>query len=496
MPRSRLHPASGPRANGLPLSAVALLLLTGATNLEASNGTIYYNRILTPASPALLRRIDGDGTADQGIPVSLPSALNPVASRNGQRLLVTSGDPGRPFKMSANVYVIDFLTGTLDRATSYQDEVVVDGVLFNPDLGQLAGNQISSYKVHFPYHKAFSPEGTRVVVMNIVKVGSATPAFLAEDVQASSGRFPVTDVYNLADALPVGPYVYMSPQERDGFNQGGDGVDWHPALNEVVMAVASDIPAGGNSGRSSMEGTVLAVLSATSLSPFVRKLTNPVGQADALVGPTEVISTAVAPHDYAPAISPDGTRVAYVRHFLRQDSRYDGAGIAPLPAICSIRIINYDGTGDREILRLDEGLWVSKLAWSPTGTQIAFDLAPQMVLNGWNSLLGDVTRSSIIVVNGDGTNPRTLVAAPSSYPSWAPESPAPLTRPTVRLRRTGDTFGLQIDQLIPGATFVVEGATTLSNWGSLGTFTAAGTTHFITITPNPNASFALYRVRL
>lgn len=478
------------------LSAVLLLVLAPATELAGANGTIFYNRITSATSPVLLRRIDGDGTADQGVPVALPSTLNPVVSRDGQRLLVTSGDPGRPFKMSANVYVIDFRTGAITRATTYQDEVVVDGVLFNPDLGQLTGNRISSYKVHFPYHKAFSPEGSRVVVMNLAKLGSTTLAFNPEDVQASSGRFPVTDVFNLADALPAGPYVYLSPQERDGFNQGGDGVDWHPALNEVVATVASDIPVVGTAGRTSMEGTVLAVFSTASISPFIRKLANPVGQADALVTPTQIILTTVGAHDYAPAISPDGTRVAYVRHLLRQDSRFDGAGIAPLPAICSIRVIRYDGTGDREVLRLAEGLWVSKLAWSPTGSQIAFDLAPQVVLNGWNSLLGDVTRSTIVVVNEDGSNPATLVAAPASYPSWGLGPPVPLARPTLQFRRSGDTFELRVQDLVPGAAFNVEGATTLSNWESLGTFTAGGTTHLITITPDPNAKAAIYRVRL
>ena len=186
----------------------------------------------------------------------------------------------------------------------------------------------------------------------------------------------------------------------------------------------------------------------------------------------------------------------FVRHFLRQDTRFDGAGIAPLPAICSIRVVNYNGTGDHEILRLNDGLWVTKLSWSPDGAQIAFDVAPQLVLNGFNSLLGDVTRSSIGVVNADGTNPHALVAAPSSYPSWAPGSLTPPSRPSVRFRRTGNTFELAVDNLVPGTPFVVEGATTLGNWGSLGNFVAGGTTHLVTITPNANAPVAYYRVRL
>ena len=477
----------------------ALVLCLHAAGLvffpaEAANGTVFYNRIPTANSPAFLRRIDGDGTADQAIPINLPSALNPTPSRDGRRLLVTSPDPARPFQMSQNVFVIDFVTGALGRATTYQDESVVDGVLFRSDLAQLLGdNRISSYKLHNPIHKAFSPEGGRVVVMNIFKSGIV---FNPADVQSASGRFPIVDVFNLGNALPAGPYVYLSPQNRDGFNQGGDGVDWHPGLNEVVATVGSDIPAVGTGGRTSLQGTVLAVFSTASISPFIRKLTNPIGQADAFFDLSTLIATTITPHDYAPAISPDGTRVAYVRHFLRQDTRFDGAGIAPLPSICSIRVINYNGTGDREVLRLNDGLWVSRVTWSPDGSQIAFDTAPQVVLNGWNSLLGDVTRSSISVVNADGTNPRGLVAAPASYPSWAPSLSVVAPTPIVSITRDGPNFTLRIDQLVPGTPFSVDGATRLNDWGSLGTFTAAGVTHFITITPDASTSFALYRIRL
>ena len=107
-----------------------------------------------------------------------------------------------------------------------------------------------------------------------------------------------------------------------------------------------------------------------------------------------------------------------------------------------------------------------------------------------------VTRSSINVVNADGTNPHALVAAPASYPSWAPGSLTPPARPSVRFRRTGNTFELAVDNLVPGTPFVVEGGTTFGNWGLLGNFVAAGTTHLVTITPNPNAPVAYYRVRL
>ncbi|MBE0539978.1 MAG: PD40 domain-containing protein [Verrucomicrobia bacterium] len=294
--------------------------------------------------------------------------------------------------------------------------------------------------------------------------------------------------------MPAGPYVFLSAQERDGFNQGGDGVDWHPTLNEVVATVASDVPAIGTAGRTSLGGTVLAVFSTTSISPFLRKLTNPVGEANAFFDLSTLIYSIATPHDYAPAISPNGTRVTYVRHTLRQDTRYDGVAIAPMPAICSIRVINYDGTGDREVLRMAEGLWVTKIAWSPEGSQIAFDLSPQQVLNGWNSLSGDATQSAIYVVNENGTNPHLLAAAPAAYPTWAASQSA--ARPGLQIRRDGNGLELRIDQLTPGRGFVVERSIALPTWTPLATLVATNSTQLLTITPNAGERFAVYRIRV
>jgi hypothetical protein len=71
------------------------------------------------------------------VPVNLPSPIYPTISRSGRFLLMTSTDPGRPFKISNNVYIGDLLTGALFRTTTYEDEYVSGGVRFTNDLAQL-----------------------------------------------------------------------------------------------------------------------------------------------------------------------------------------------------------------------------------------------------------------------------------------------------------------------------------------------------------------------
>ena len=482
-------------------SVTAALFAAVMAPLDGADGVVFYQRIPSATAPITLGRVNADGSDIQPFAVNLPSVFNPTVSRNGRLMLVTSPDPGRPFKLSRNVYVIDLLTGATGRATSYEDEVELGGVRFRRDLAQLFGNNtISSYKINFPNYKAFSPDGTRVVVMNLFKSGVITlgTQFGVNDVQASSGRFPIVDVYNVSDALPAGPYVFLGAQERDGFNQGGDGVDWHPVLNEVVAAVASDVPAVGTGGRTSMEGTVLAVFSTVSISPFIRKLTNPVGQIDAFFNVSPPVSTAAGPHDYAPAISPDGTRVAFVRHILRQDSRFDGAGIAPLPALCSIHIIDYNGANDREILRLNEGLWITQLAWAPDGSEIAFDLAPQSVVNGFNSQSGDAARAEINVVGANGANPRLLVGAPASFPTWSPfgftTGPTPV--PTVRIRIQGQDLVFELGNLVPGRIIAIERTTDLQNWAQEFTQVVTSPQQSLLVSPPTGNSTGFYRIRI
>ena len=482
-----------------------MAMLAGSlAGLQAATGTLLYNQVLSPTSPITLRRVQPDGTGDQPVLVNLPAALHPAVSRDGRRLLLTSKDPGRPFKLSQNVFILDLPTAAIGRITRFEDVLNTQGVLLTNDLGQVIGDRINSgYTINLPYHKAFSPDGTRVAVMNMRKTGTVSRDNMHSITNnpgvegAASGRFPVVEIYRVADGQPEGSYVYLGI-ERTGANQGGDGVDWHPSRNEIIATLSSDIPATGNAGRTGMEGTILALFDASGSYPFLRKLTAPSGRADFFMDLSTLISTAHAEHDYAPAIAPDGTRVAYVRHTMRYDTRYDGAGIAPLPSMCSLRLVNYDGTGDREVLRLAEGLWVSQLAWAPDGSEIAFDLAPQTVLpNGWNSLSGDPTRSEIYVVRADGANPRR-VAGPAAFPTWSPLSfgVEPVPPPVVGIRREGRDLELTVDNLVAGRGFEVESTIDLQNWVRELARTASGPQESVRLTPNSETLPIFFRVRI
>jgi len=483
--------------------ASALLIPAGVCLPAQGQGIIYFNTIPSLNSPATLVRANGDGSAAQTIPLSLPSALYPTASRDGRRLLITSPDPGRPFKMSNNVFAIDLTNGGMAKVTNFEDLVTQNGASVNVELGQLtSGNGL--YRISYPWHKAFSPDGSQVAFINLRREGEVSqslpfPGGTPNDLVAASGRYPVVDVNSVSSGLPTGGYLYQGIA-RDGLNQGGDGMDWHPSRNEIIATISADIAATGTGGRTSAEGTILVVFRSFNFGadPFIRKLTSPTAQIDASFNP--VRSTAVIPHDYAPAISPDGTKVAFVRHHLRQDSAFDGAGIAPLPSICALHTINYDGTGDREILVMGTGKWVTKVSWSPDGTKLAFDLAPQAVVSNWNSQTGVVQQSEIHVVNSDGSNPHRVLAAPAAFPAWAPGSLSvtPVTLPKMQITRAsnGTDLLLQIDGLASGASAILEGSANLKDWVNPTTITGTGSRLTYSVTPSSTFPVGYYRVRL
>src|SRR5690606_25991365 len=107
-------------------------------------------------------------------------------------------------------------------------------------------------------------------------------------------------------------------------NQAGDGVDWHPIQNELISTFRSNIPTTGTLGPGETEGTVVMIFASSGVNPFIRRLTTPTGRT--FIDFNTFVSISELEQDYAPAISRDGTKVAYLRNTLFTDSRL-GLGI-------------------------------------------------------------------------------------------------------------------------------------------------------------------------
>src|SRR5262249_10741146 len=114
------------------------------------------------------------------------------------------------------------------------------------------------------------------------------------------------------------------------------------------------------------------------------------------------------------AFSPDGRQVAYIRMV----NGYSGG--FPIFGIPSIRVINIDGTGDRELLRFTQGSYVSRVSWSPDGSRLVFDLGRQTSISGYPVPLIDATTSGLYLMNADGSGVVQIQTPPAVFPSWNP----------------------------------------------------------------------------
>ncbi len=478
---------TGTRRIGAITSVVGFALLTAA-QVHGADGTLYYNRTTNPNPIPTVRAIRADGTNDRPIPIALPFAASPTVSRDGQYLLVTSADPILFNQMiSQNVFRVNLATGATTPISHYVD-TLSDGITTyinrfdEPDF-----DTYSYYTSHLPNYKAFSPTGDRVAVLKLTSVSGKQPG----GVRLPPTQSPWLEVFPVQQTNQLGEFLF-SGAERTGINQTGDGLDWHPTMNQVVGAFRQDIPATTNLGPSLTEGTVIKVFNATGLNPFLRNLTAPTGTKYYDFNTFYIITT--TSQDYAPAVSSDGSKVAYVRNTLEADSRIDFGASRLINS--SLRVINYDGSGDQELLSFGPGIWITKLAWSPDNTEIAFDPAPQLVVNGLKLQMADVLNSQIHIVKVSDQSLRVLAAAPAAFPTCSPltANPAPIQLPDVRISRTGNRVDLDLSKLEIGRQFDVESSLNLIQWTRVETFTATTTTRTVSITPPDLIKREFYRI--
>lgn len=444
----------------------------------AEASTIYYIRPLS-AQEVRLARIDSDGTGDQLVNVNLPEPSLPSWSRDGRLLALTSRHPQRPNKVSRDVFVFDPATGTTRLAVAFEDRVDVEPV-----------SQRNRFAFTLPLFKAISPDRARIAVASLFNTGfyqTTTP-----DVNTLTGRSetPLLEIYRLSDGGLE--EVVMLGRVRSGYTLGGYGVDWHPTQSWIATCIDVDAPRDGDGGVSESSAIFLVEPVPNAIPQGrVRRLSFPRGfRQVGLLDISEGVET-----DYAPAFSPDGSRVAYLRASNNYDSRQ--GVILHRPVVVTLRMVNLDGTGDRAILQLLPGLFSNQLSWSPDGRQLVFDIGTQPTPEPLKLALLQAKSETLElhVVNADGSNPHQLRGPAGGLAAWMPTSGTPV----MGIRFVG---GAQPELVItwpePGRGVALE---TADNPGSAGAWKPvnapvanAGGQSSVTLKPEARAGF--YRLRL
>lgn len=419
------------------------------------------------AGGSTLRVINSDGTGDRLIPVALPEVQAISFSKDGRYLALTSRSPDHLGQLSRNVFVLDLLTEVLTPITAYQDQVIIN-------QGQ------TNFAYVTPSYHAFSPDNAHLAVW--------------EFTSTLQGTFPTLERYRLSDGMYLETIAYE--QVLTGSNESGNGVEYHPTQNLLVAPRRVTIltyPYG-----TAVEGTALILYSTAW-----QQLTSPSGWQSG--------ANFILENDYAPAFSPNGQEIAYLRA-----ANYTYAGRQPW--IVTLRIVNVDGSNDHAVGSLAQGVYATRLSWSRNGTQLVFDAGTQQFIGGDPVPAVAPATDALWIVNTNGTGMQMLRAAPASCPVWSPIGTTFCNLPGVvqeggvpgsgtiddcgapLVLQGGWTpagqFRLDISGGTPNLLYQIKASSDLGEWQSLGTTPYVGPTTSFTDPNSTSFPRRFYRVVL
>lgn len=334
-----------------------------------------------------LRYLNPDGSGDTEFSGGVPNQVLPTWSHDGLFYSITKVDPAHANQLSQNVFSVDPATGAVTQVTNFQDTV-------NPF------NQAYTYVAAF--YKAYSPDRTLMAVNSLYASGAPN---------ASQTTTPTLQIFR-TDGQGGSQALVFTSVFRDGVHHAGEGVDWAPAgQNILVCPVKNDVrqPSTGEMG----EATALFFVAPTSEgSKTGSQITFPRSDRNSNVATGEVVS--FGEHDYQPKFAPGAAKLAYVRSY----QAVSNLKFAPDPDIQSIRVI--DDRSDHEIFRLQPGQYITDLDWSPDGTQLVFDAGQQASSSGFYSQVAAAETDELYIINVDGTGLHKLLGVPNGQPAWRP----------------------------------------------------------------------------
>lgn len=407
-------------------------------------GSVVYNYIdFSAGAPRIeIAAINPNGTGDQFLGLALRNPAYPAWSRDGQLLAVAGNDPMRPFKWSTDVFTVDTANNQTTKITAFEDTAGASGFL-----------------TFYPSYLAFSRDRRHVVAgmvsysgarRTIVDTNNTTDPY---DTSSHVTRCVSLAVFNLDGS----PGYLVASGLCDDTGHVGEGVDWSPVQD--LIAYPYNVPTALSGGGQLALPTIQLIETTPNAADQGRRrqVTFPTGRTS---GPFEPLSVGWE-SDFAPAFSPDGQRIAYVR-LLTVSTAFE-----LLPSLPTIRIVNVDGSNDHEIARFNQGDYITRISWSPDGTQLVFDLGRQALRDGFPLRTFDPASVTLARMNADGSGFASLRGASATWPTWRPAT-AVVTRPTLSARLVRDVPPvLFITWPTPVQSFVLESCPALGaapNW--------------------------------